>query len=75
MVLHSGLPLFSFSGPPLKITLGAIAFTFCVSRHRDNIKQLIINEVTKKVNELKNILEEKSVLSSLTAALATTTAT
>ena len=59
MVLHSGLPLFSFSGPPFKSTLGAIASSLRVSLHRDNIRQLIINEATKKSNELKKILEEK----------------
>ena len=59
--VHSGLPLFSFSGPSFKSTLGAIASTLRVSLHRDNIRQLIINEATKKVNELKKILEEKSV--------------
>ena len=61
MVVRSGLSLFSFSGPPFKSTLGAIASTLRVSLHRDNIRQLIINEATKKVNELKKILEEKSV--------------
>ena len=61
MVLYSGLPLFSFSSPPFKSTLGVIASTLRVSLHRDNIRQLIINEATKKVNELKKILEEKSV--------------
>ena len=47
MVLHSGLPLFSFSGPPFKSTLGAIASTLRVSLHRDNIRQLIMNEAKK----------------------------
>ena len=45
--VHSGLPLFSFSGPSFKSTLGAIASTLRVSLHRDNIRQLIINEATK----------------------------